>query len=72
MMPVYSALHFIPMLLFKRQALKNAPLRVLLRTALGTARSATFLGAFVGIYQCESRYYFEGKECQQDGQRIYA
>jgi len=48
---VYSALHFIPMPLFKRQALKNAPLRVLLRTALGTARSATFLGAFVGIYQ---------------------
>jgi hypothetical protein len=52
MVPIYGALHFIPMILFKRAALVRHPARLLLRAAGGTARSAAFLGTFVVIYQC--------------------
>jgi len=49
--PVYAALHFIPMILFKRHELARKPLHMLLRAAKGTVRSSAFLGTFVVIYQ---------------------
>ena len=53
-MPVYTALHFIPMVLFKRKAFVRDPSRMLGKAGVGTLRSSAFLGAFVVIYQCES------------------
>ncbi|KAL1746259.1 hypothetical protein HDZ31DRAFT_81373 [Schizophyllum fasciatum] len=50
-MPVYTALHFIPMVLFKRKAFMKDPSRMLGRASIGTLRSSAFLGAFVVIYQ---------------------
>lgn len=50
-MPVYTALHFIPMLLFKRNIVAKRPAAMLLRAMLGTVRSSAFLGVFVIIYQ---------------------
>lgn len=52
MLPIYGALHFIPPILFKRKVFFKSPLKVLLRSALGTGRSSAFLGLFVIIYQC--------------------
>ncbi|KAF8520730.1 hypothetical protein BU17DRAFT_75560 [Hysterangium stoloniferum] len=49
--PIYGALHFIPMILFKRHQFLKEPGRMLFRALTGTARSSTFLGAFVIIYQ---------------------
>ncbi|KAJ3523732.1 hypothetical protein NM688_g8677 [Phlebia brevispora] len=54
MVPIYGALHLIPMLLFKRKVFVREPLKMLLRSLWGTARSSAFLGAFVVIYQCQS------------------
>jgi len=51
MLPIYGALHLIPMLLFRRQRVWREPAKMLLRAALGTARSSAFLGVFVFIYQ---------------------
>ncbi|KAH8092537.1 hypothetical protein BXZ70DRAFT_898184 [Cristinia sonorae] len=51
MIPIYGALHLIPMLLFKRKAVFNQPLKMLLRGLLGTLRSSSFLGVFVVIFQ---------------------
>lgn len=51
MLPVYGALHFIPTVLFKRKAFMQDPLKMLLRAGWGTARSSSFLGLFVIIYQ---------------------
>ncbi|KIJ57278.1 hypothetical protein M422DRAFT_219181 [Sphaerobolus stellatus SS14] len=51
MFPIYGALHFIPMLLFKYGQVFKAPGQMLLRAFLGTARSSTFLGIYVIIYQ---------------------
>ncbi|CAL1717475.1 unnamed protein product [Somion occarium] len=51
MLPLYGALHFIPMLLFKRNVVFKTPMKMLLRAAIGTARSSAFLGVFVMIYQ---------------------
>jgi len=51
---MYGALHFIPMLLFKRKVVAKQPLNMMMKALLGTLRSASFLGVFVGIYQCES------------------
>ncbi|EIN11011.1 hypothetical protein PUNSTDRAFT_100954 [Punctularia strigosozonata HHB-11173 SS5] len=50
-LPIYTALHFIPMLLFKRNVVFKRPIPMLLRAALGSARSSAFLGTFVLIYQ---------------------
>ncbi|TRM67404.1 hypothetical protein BD626DRAFT_395126 [Schizophyllum amplum] len=50
-MPVYTALHFIPMVLFKRKSFMKDPSRMLGRASIGTLRSSAFLGAFVVIYQ---------------------
>lgn len=52
MAPMYGALHFIPMILFKRKKFFASPFKMILKAALGTLRSATFLGTFVAIYQC--------------------
>ncbi len=54
MLPIYGALHLIPMLLFKRKIFWKEPLKMLLRSLGGTARSSAFLGMFVVIYQCRS------------------
>ncbi|RDX55387.1 hypothetical protein OH76DRAFT_1396775 [Lentinus brumalis] len=51
MLPIYGALHFIPMMLFRRQKFMKNPMPMLGRAAWGTARSSSFLGAFVIIYQ---------------------
>lgn len=53
MLPIYGALHFIPMMLFRRQKFMKDPMPMLARAAWGTARSSSFLGAFVIIYQGE-------------------
>ncbi|KDQ63978.1 hypothetical protein JAAARDRAFT_27652 [Jaapia argillacea MUCL 33604] len=51
MFPIYGALHFIPMILFKRNAFLKAPKDMLLRAGWGTTRSSAFLATFVIIYQ---------------------
>ncbi|KAE9408221.1 hypothetical protein BT96DRAFT_27185 [Gymnopus androsaceus JB14] len=51
MLPIYSALHLIPAVLFKRETFMRNPLKVLLKAAIGTGRSSAFLGIFVIIYQ---------------------
>jgi hypothetical protein len=51
MLPVYGALHFIPMILFKRKLFMKNPTEMLLKAGWGTTRSSAFLGAFVIIYQ---------------------
>ena len=50
-LPIYGALHFVPMLLFKRAAFVHAPKAMALRAGWGTLRSASFLGVFNVIYQ---------------------
>lgn len=50
-LPVYGALHFVPLLFFKRAAFVRAPRRMALRAAWGTARSTAFIAVAVGIYQ---------------------
>ncbi|KAJ7211172.1 hypothetical protein GGX14DRAFT_623662 [Mycena pura] len=52
MLPVYSALHFLPSILFRWRLFREDPGRVLLRAGLGSFRSSAFLGVFVVIYQC--------------------
>lgn len=49
---MYGALHFIPMLVFRRKIFATAPLRMTVKALLGTLRSSAFLGTFVMIYQC--------------------
>lgn len=51
MFPIYGALHLVPALLFKRKVFWQDPWKVIIRAALGTTRSSTFLGIFVVIYQ---------------------
>ncbi|CUA67828.1 hypothetical protein RSOLAG22IIIB_03258 [Rhizoctonia solani] len=51
MIPIYGALHFIPMILFKQSEFIKHPWKMLKRSAYGTARSSAFLGVFVVIYQ---------------------
>lgn len=50
-LPIYGALHVVPMLLFKRSAFAHAPRPMLLRAGWGSMRSAGFLAVFVAIYQ---------------------
>nr|VWP01858.1 N/A [Ganoderma boninense] len=62
MLPIYGALHFIPMMLFRRDKLMRKPAHMLLRAAWGTGRSSAFLGVFVVIYQaffCAKHNLFE-------------
>lgn len=51
MVPVYGALHFIPMLLLKRNTFLKTPMKMLLRAAWGTTRSSAFLGVFVSFFK---------------------
>ncbi|WRT67803.1 uncharacterized protein IL334_004777 [Kwoniella shivajii] len=51
MLPVYSALHLIPMLVLRRHHVQRDPLRMLARAVWGITRSCSFLGVFVMIYQ---------------------
>ncbi|KAH8827303.1 hypothetical protein DL96DRAFT_1498861 [Flagelloscypha sp. PMI_526] len=50
MLPVYSALHFIPAILFKRQKFMKDPISILLKAGIGSLRSSAFLGTFVFIF----------------------
>ncbi|KAI0306867.1 hypothetical protein B0F90DRAFT_1807613 [Multifurca ochricompacta] len=50
-LPVYGALHFVPLLFFKRASFLRAPARMALRAAWGTARSTAFLAVAVVMYQ---------------------
>ena len=58
-LPIYGALHVVPMLLFKRSAVVRTPVPMVLRAGWGSTRSAAFLAAFVAIYQgaVESVFY---------------
>ncbi|KAF9014766.1 hypothetical protein BDZ89DRAFT_962571 [Hymenopellis radicata] len=51
MLPVYGALHFLPPILFRTTAFMRNPTRMLLKALMGTAKSCTFLGVYVVIYQ---------------------
>ncbi|KIK70861.1 hypothetical protein GYMLUDRAFT_32929 [Collybiopsis luxurians FD-317 M1] len=51
MLPIYGALHFVPAVLFKRSTFMKNPWKVLIKAAIGTGRSSSFLGLFVIIYQ---------------------
>jgi hypothetical protein len=50
-LPIYGALHFVPLLFFKRAAFARAPVHMALRAAWGTARSTAFIAVMVTIYQ---------------------
>ncbi|KAJ2934270.1 hypothetical protein H1R20_g2831, partial [Candolleomyces eurysporus] len=50
-LPIYGGLHFVPAVLFKMEAFKRDPGRVLVRAGLGSMRSSAFLGVFVSLYQ---------------------
>ncbi|KAJ7314922.1 hypothetical protein DFH08DRAFT_716104 [Mycena albidolilacea] len=50
MLPIYSALHFVPSLL-RWGHLRTDPVRFLTRVTVGSLRSSAFLGAFVVICQ---------------------
>ncbi|KAF9226931.1 hypothetical protein BS17DRAFT_776359 [Gyrodon lividus] len=49
--PIYGALHFIPMMLFKRKAFLLNPLRMLWRAGWSTIRSSAFLATFIAAFQ---------------------
>ncbi|KAJ7126249.1 hypothetical protein C8R44DRAFT_122869 [Mycena epipterygia] len=51
MLPIYSALHFVPSILFRWNVFRAQPARVLMRASVGSMRSSAFLGAFVVICQ---------------------
>ncbi|KAJ7315022.1 hypothetical protein DFH08DRAFT_894484 [Mycena albidolilacea] len=51
MLPIYSALHFLPPILLRWRQFRVDPGRVLVRSGLGSVRSSAFLGVFVIIYQ---------------------
>jgi hypothetical protein len=51
MLPVYSALHFIPMLVLRRKSFVRDPIKMLGRAMVGTFRSSSFLAVFIMIYQ---------------------
>ncbi|KAL8279225.1 hypothetical protein RQP46_008262 [Phenoliferia psychrophenolica] len=62
MFPVYAALHIIPPMLLRYKVFLKDPQRVLLKSALGTLRSCSFLATFVTLFQglvCSQRniYY---------------
>jgi hypothetical protein len=50
-LPLYGALHFVPILLFKREAVVRSPKAMALRVGWGTLRSASFLGTMCAICQ---------------------
>ncbi|CAK5264658.1 unnamed protein product [Mycena citricolor] len=54
MLPIYSALHFLPAILFRWKMFRADPGRVLVRAGAGSLRSSAFLGVFVVIYQANN------------------
>ncbi|KAJ7640705.1 hypothetical protein DFH06DRAFT_1477655 [Mycena polygramma] len=54
MLPIYSALHFVPQILFRWKHFRADPAQVLVRSTIGSVRSSAFLGAFVVIYQASN------------------
>ncbi|KIO00363.1 hypothetical protein M404DRAFT_761964 [Pisolithus tinctorius Marx 270] len=52
--PIYGALHFLPMIFFKRKAFLSNPIHLLGKVGLGTIRSSACLAAFMASFQCES------------------
>jgi hypothetical protein len=67
MIPVYSALHTIPPILFRSKAFRANPTKVLTKSFFGTLRSCSFLATFVMLFQglvCAQRnvyYALDGK-----------
>ncbi|KAI5993469.1 hypothetical protein EDD15DRAFT_895007 [Pisolithus albus] len=60
--PIYGALHFLPMILFKRKAFLSKPIHMLGKEGVGTIRSSAFLAAFVASFQswvCLKHYIYE-------------
>ncbi|KAI6097507.1 hypothetical protein F5141DRAFT_1148941 [Pisolithus sp. B1] len=60
--PIYGALHFLPMMLFKRRAFLSRPTHMLGKAGIGTIRSSAFLAAFVASFQswvCLKHYIYE-------------
>ncbi|KAJ7640754.1 hypothetical protein DFH06DRAFT_621402 [Mycena polygramma] len=51
MLPIYSALHFVPSLLLRWGMFRAKPRRFLTHASVGSLRSSAFLGAFVIIVQ---------------------
>ncbi|KAJ7691575.1 hypothetical protein B0H17DRAFT_934866 [Mycena rosella] len=51
MLPIYSALHFVPSILFRWNMFRADPARVLAHASVGSVRSSAFLGAFVVLCQ---------------------
>lgn len=51
--PIYGALHFLPMFMFKWKAFVSNPMTMLRKAGWGTTRSATFLAAFIASFQCK-------------------
>lgn len=49
--PIYGALHFIPMVLFRRHAFFKNPLQWLGRAGWATIRSSAFLATFIATFQ---------------------
>ncbi|KAG9317934.1 hypothetical protein JVU11DRAFT_2167 [Chiua virens] len=49
--PIYGALHFIPLILFKRGTFLSNPLRMVWKALWGTIRSSAFLATFIAAYQ---------------------
>ncbi|KAJ7229186.1 hypothetical protein GGX14DRAFT_417016 [Mycena pura] len=51
MLPIYSALHFVPSILLRWRIFRSNPAHVLMRAGVGSLRSSAFLGMFVIICQ---------------------
>ncbi|KAF8126436.1 hypothetical protein K438DRAFT_1890618 [Mycena galopus ATCC 62051] len=51
MLPIYSALHFVPSLLLRWRGFRTDPAGFLMKVSVGSLRSSAFLGAFVIICQ---------------------
>ncbi|TEB23706.1 hypothetical protein FA13DRAFT_1797750 [Coprinellus micaceus] len=49
-LPIYGGLHFVPAILFKLDAFKRDPGKVIVKAGLGSLRSSAFLGVFVALY----------------------
>ncbi|KAL4081300.1 hypothetical protein V8B97DRAFT_1921726 [Scleroderma yunnanense] len=66
--PIYGALHFLPMFLFKRKAFISNPTTMLGKAGWGTIRSAAFLAAFVASFQswvCLKHYLYDVLSAQK-------
>lgn len=51
MLPIYSALHFVPSLLLRWRLFRADPARFFMKASVGSLRSSAFLGTFVVICQ---------------------